>query len=118
MNLLKANPNKIYSITLLFNGDIPAEALIYVHSNLSYKKYRHIKYELLATNLDPLYYAIKGRSPIKEIPVTQLPLYIHFYHKSNTFEDLLKYVPLSHKEILIYKSSHPTIVQLLEGLIK
>jgi hypothetical protein len=119
MNLITAAKNKIYNITLTFNGDFPAEALIYIHSNTPYrKKYRQIKYELLATTLDPLYFAIKGKSTLKEIPESDLPLYTHFQYKSTTFEELLKQIPPSHKEILIYKSNLPIIIQLLEGLTK
>jgi hypothetical protein len=117
MNLLKASPNKFYSINLTLNGTSPSETLIYVHSNTPYrKKYRQIKYELLAATLDPFYFAIKGKSTIKEIPESNLPLYTHFYYKSTTFEELLKQIPPSHREILNYRSNHPTIVQLLEGL--
>ena len=117
--LEKAKPKHFYSVhfckPFYFKGhphiniwtsatpDNSVEILFYVISNESTPHQHTITYEILASSHNTLYAIIPINQPIEEVPLTQLPLFIHFPFKNPNFDNLLKGDPL------IADNTHMTI---------
>jgi hypothetical protein len=106
MNLKDTTPNYIYLAIMtkpFFFGNFkniwtfaqtpdPVEILFRTVSNEN----SSVTYEILAASKNVPFASISSfNHPVDEIPITQLPLFVHFPYKTPNFENLLKGEPLN-----------------------
>jgi hypothetical protein len=100
MKLRDTQANHVYFTTVYFNDQDPSiESLVYIWENLLSDTSNKVTYEIIAC---PLFvrgsFFIIGNVELEE--VFDLFLYLHLSHKTVTYENLVKGIPVNKKTVL------------------
>jgi hypothetical protein len=100
MKLKDTLPNHVYSTTVYVDDQSPAvSTLIYVWDNTFSDDSHKVKYEIIAFpfSVITIFFNV-GNADLQE--VSDLLLYVHFFYKTTTFENLLKGSPVNEITVL------------------